>query len=156
VARDRSTYRCQACGFAAPKAGTCPDCARLGNFVALVEERAAPSRAERPRLAAGARPMLIGDIAVTAGERVTTGIGELDRVLGGGLVPIGASLGVHSNICRQRQHRRVGTESTTAADDEPSERSLADMEHPVRSARRGVGPSQDQRSRRTGRPTKDW
>jgi len=87
VARERSTYRCQACGFAAPKAGTCPDCARLGNFVALVEERAAPSRAERPRLAAGARPMLIGDIAVTAGERVTTGIGELDRVLGGGVVP---------------------------------------------------------------------
>ncbi|MGZ4173784.1 MAG: DNA repair protein RadA [Solirubrobacteraceae bacterium] len=87
MARDRSTYRCQACGFAAPKAGTCPDCARLGNFVALVEERAAPSRAERPRLAAGARPMLIGDIAVTAGERVTTGIGELDRVLGGGVVP---------------------------------------------------------------------
>jgi len=31
--------------------------------------------------------MLIGDIAVTAGERVTTGIGELDRVLGGGVVP---------------------------------------------------------------------
>ena len=87
MARERSTYRCQACGFAAPKAGTCPDCARLGNFVALVEERAAPSRAERPRLAAGARPMLIGDIAVTAGERVTTGIGELDRVLGGGVVP---------------------------------------------------------------------
>ena len=87
MARERSTYRCQACGFAAPKAGTCPDCSRLGNFVALVEERAAPSRAERPRLAAGARPMLIGDIAVTAGERVTTGIGELDRVLGGGVVP---------------------------------------------------------------------
>ena len=42
VARERSTYRCQACGFAAPKAGTCPDCARLGTFVALVEERAAP------------------------------------------------------------------------------------------------------------------
>src|SRR5207249_653251 len=77
----------QACAFAAPKAGTCPDCARLGNFVALVEERVGPSRTERPRLAAGARPMLIGDIAVTAGERVTTGIGELDRVLGGGVVP---------------------------------------------------------------------
>ena len=55
--------------------------------MALVEERPAPSRAERPKLAAGARPVPIGDIAVTAGERITTGIGELDRVLGGGVVP---------------------------------------------------------------------
>jgi DNA repair protein RadA/Sms len=55
--------------------------------VALVEERPAPSRSERPKLAAGARPVPIGDIAVTSGERITTGIGELDRVLGGGVVP---------------------------------------------------------------------
>ena len=87
MARERSTYRCQACGFAAPKAGTCPDCARLGTFVALVEERAAPARSERPRLAAGARPVPIAEITVSAGERITTGIGELDRVLGGGVVP---------------------------------------------------------------------
>jgi len=87
VARERSVYRCQVCGFAAPKAGTCPDCARLGSFTALVEERAAPARSERPRLAAGARPVPIGEIAVSEGERITTGIGELDRVLGGGVVP---------------------------------------------------------------------
>jgi DNA repair protein RadA/Sms len=87
VARERPVYRCQTCGFAAPKAGTCPDCARAGTYVALVEERPAPSRSEWPKLAAGARPVLIGDIAVTSGERITTGIGELDRVLGGGVVP---------------------------------------------------------------------
>ena len=87
MARERPVYRCQACGFAAPKAGTCPDCARTGTYVALVEERPAPSRSERPKLAAGARPVPIGDIAVTSGERITTGIGELDRVLGGGVVP---------------------------------------------------------------------
>jgi DNA repair protein RadA/Sms len=88
VARERSVYRCQTCGFAASKAGTCPDCARTGTYVALVEERPAlSSRVGRPRLAAGARPVPIGDIAVTSGERITTGIGELDRVLGGGVVP---------------------------------------------------------------------
>jgi DNA repair protein RadA/Sms len=88
VARERSVYRCQTCGFAASKAGTCPDCARTGTYVALVEERPAlSSRVARPRLAAGARPVPIGDIAVTSGERITTGIGELDRVLGGGVVP---------------------------------------------------------------------
>ncbi|HEX9126379.1 MAG TPA: DNA repair protein RadA, partial [Methylomirabilota bacterium] len=88
MARERSVYRCQTCGFAASKAGTCPDCARTGTYVALVEERPAlSSRVGRPRLAAGARPVPIGDIAVTSGERITTGIGELDRVLGGGVVP---------------------------------------------------------------------
>ena len=88
MARERSVYRCQTCGFAASKAGTCPDCARTGTYVALVEERSAlSSRVARPRLAAGARPVPIGDIAVTSGERITTGIGELDRVLGGGVVP---------------------------------------------------------------------
>jgi DNA repair protein RadA/Sms len=87
VARERSVYRCQTCGFAAPKPGTCPDCARTGSFVALIEERPLASRSERPKLAAGARPVPIGDIAVEAGERILTGIGELDRVLGGGVVP---------------------------------------------------------------------
>jgi DNA repair protein RadA/Sms len=87
VAKERPVYRCQTCGFAAPKAGTCPDCARTGTYVALVEERPAPPRSERPKLAAGARPVPIGDIAATSGERITTGIGELDRVLGGGVVP---------------------------------------------------------------------
>src|SRR6266436_4404411 len=88
MARERAVYRCQTCGFAASKAGTCPDCARTGTYVALVEERAAlSSRVGRPRLAAGARPMPIGDIAVEAGDRILTGIGELDRVLGGGVVP---------------------------------------------------------------------
>ena len=46
--RDRSTYRCQQCGFASPKPGTCPDCKRAsGELVALVEERSRPSTGTR-------------------------------------------------------------------------------------------------------------
>jgi DNA repair protein RadA/Sms len=87
MARERSVYRCQECGLAAPKAGTCPDCARQGNFVQLVEERLGPVRTGlRPTAAPGARPLRLGDIPVEGGERVRTGIGELDRVLGGGVV----------------------------------------------------------------------
>jgi DNA repair protein RadA/Sms len=88
MARERSVYRCQECGYAAPKPGTCPDCSRLGNFVQLVEERAAPARSgPRPKGAAAGRPLPLGQIRIEAGgERVATGIGELDRVLGGGLV----------------------------------------------------------------------
>ena len=84
--RERSVYRCQTCGFAAPKAGTCPDCARQGSYVALVEERVAPARSARPVAPSRERPMPFGELPVEAGDRATTGIGELDRVLGGGVV----------------------------------------------------------------------
>jgi DNA repair protein RadA/Sms len=85
--RERSVYRCQECGLAASKPGTCPDCARLGSYVQLVEERAIPARAgSRPAAAPGNRPLRLGDIPTEDGERVATGIGELDRVLGGGVV----------------------------------------------------------------------
>ena len=87
MARERSVYRCQECGLAAAKPGTCPDCARLGNYVQLVEERAAPARGggRAPTVPTG-RPLPFAEIAVDGRERTATGLGELDRVLGGGLV----------------------------------------------------------------------
>ena len=87
MARERAVYRCQQCGFAGPKPGTCPDCARAGSYVPLVEERAAPVRGGmRVSTSAASRPRPIGEITAESGERIQTGIGELDRVLGGGLV----------------------------------------------------------------------
>jgi len=86
MAKGRSAYRCQGCGFAAPKPGTCPDCARQGSYVALVEERTTPPGSERPRLEPGGRPQRLSEISVEGGERFQTGIGELDSVLGGGVV----------------------------------------------------------------------
>ena len=86
--RERSTYRCQQCGFASPKPGTCPDCKRsTGELVALVEERAAPGEGPRRGLAPSSRPRPIRDVAMDDTVRRGTGIGELDRVLGGGVVP---------------------------------------------------------------------
>jgi DNA repair protein RadA/Sms len=86
--RPTSVYRCQQCGFASPKAGTCPDCKRAtGELVPLVEERAAPvPGGRRPALAPGTRPTPLKDVVIGQGNRVLTGIGELDRVLGGGVV----------------------------------------------------------------------
>jgi DNA repair protein RadA/Sms len=86
MARGRSVYRCQECGLAVPKAGTCPDCARLGRYVQLVEERVAGPRSGARTVAAPRRPLSFRDMVVDSGERVATGIGELDRVLGGGVV----------------------------------------------------------------------
>src|SRR5215510_1513192 len=85
--RDASVYRCQECGFASPKPGTCPDCRRSGNnWVQLVEERPAASRPSRRASVASGRPRALKDISMEQDDRVRTGIGELDRVLGGGVV----------------------------------------------------------------------
>jgi DNA repair protein RadA/Sms len=86
----RTSHRCQQCGFASPKSGTCPDCKReTGELVPLVEERDGGergSRGLRRSSEAPTRPTRLVDVVVEAGDRTRTGIGELDRVLGGGVV----------------------------------------------------------------------
>jgi len=88
VPRATSIYRCQQCGFASPKPGTCPDCKRAtGELTPLVEERAAPAPlGRRAAVTTGARPLPLADIVMEQGDRTPVGIGELDRVLGGGVV----------------------------------------------------------------------
>src|SRR5207253_9064944 len=116
--RDASVYRCQECGFTSPKPGTCPDCRRSGNsWVQLVEERQVSPRTSRRSSVASGRPRPLKDISMERDDRVRTGIGELDRVLGGGvvrgsLVLIGGDPGVgKSTLLLQRsEERRVGKE----------------------------------------------
>jgi DNA repair protein RadA/Sms len=86
MARDVN-YRCQQCGFASPKPGTCPDCRRTtGELIPLVEER--ETRPARRRGPGGltSRPTPLNEVVLERGDRLPTGIGELDRVLGGGVV----------------------------------------------------------------------
>src|SRR2546426_3575922 len=86
--RERAVYRCQQCGFATPKPGTCPDCKRAtGELIVLVEERATPSPSARRGMSPSSRPRPIREVAMDDTVRRRTGIGELDRVLGGGVVP---------------------------------------------------------------------
>ena len=86
MAKDAPVYRCQTCGYAAPKPGTCPDCARQGEYYQLIEERRTTARGGRRAAAESSRPIPLGEVSVESGERIVTGIGELDRVLGGGVV----------------------------------------------------------------------
>ncbi|MDZ7676527.1 MAG: DNA repair protein RadA [Acidimicrobiales bacterium] len=80
--RPRTCFRCGECGATSPVwAGRCPDC---GEWNTLVEEAVAPAvLAARPRTPA--RP--IGEVADRPVAPTPTGVGELDRVLSGGLVP---------------------------------------------------------------------
>jgi len=83
VSRTLVAYACTACGHHAPKwLGRCPGC---GEWNTLEEERAAaPARNGRARPVTVAR---LSDVGTAEGARMATGIDELDRVLGGGLVP---------------------------------------------------------------------
>ncbi len=77
-------YACSECGYTTGKwLGRCSACNAWGT---LVEERAAP--AGRKSAATQGRPVLrLVEVEASDAERVTTGVAELDRVLGGGLVP---------------------------------------------------------------------
>ncbi len=84
----KTIFACQACGSQSPKwLGRCPDCGAWNTFV---EERAAEppaASANRYVAPAGGGARLYADIVSSTEARMTTGIDEFDRVLGGGIVP---------------------------------------------------------------------
>jgi DNA repair protein RadA/Sms len=82
VAKAAVTYACTECGYSAGRwFGKCPGCSTFGT---LVEEKVAASQGA----GAAVRPLLrLVDVEVAEAARIPTGVAELDRVLGGGLVP---------------------------------------------------------------------
>jgi DNA repair protein RadA/Sms len=82
VAQPALKFACSECGQSTGRwLGRCPGC---GSFGTLVEESVAPTQAK----GAAAKPVLrLVDIQVEEAKRMPTGVAELDRVLGGGLVP---------------------------------------------------------------------
>ncbi|HET7501087.1 MAG TPA: DNA repair protein RadA [Kofleriaceae bacterium] len=83
----RSTWRCQVCGHAESKwLGRCPACQEWSSLVEELES-AAPPRPSAAGVSDGRSPVAITEVVeISARDRRTTGIGELDRVLGGGMV----------------------------------------------------------------------
>ena len=92
MARTRTIHRCSECGAAEPKwAGRCSSCESWGSLVEEIERPAVAGRDDA--LGGGAStPVPIGDVSVEASAAWPSGIGELDRVLSGGLVPGSVSL----------------------------------------------------------------
>src|SRR4051812_7872746 len=86
MARSSTVHVCSGCAHEEPRwLGQCPGC---GEWNTLVEEVVAP----RPAAARGGRarataPTRLSDVQSPRLARLATGIGELDRVLGGGFVP---------------------------------------------------------------------
>lgn len=80
-----SVFFCQECGYESSKwSGQCPACKEWNTFVEeKIEKKTSVSRKE----IAAAKPSRLDEISSTDEKRISTGIGELDRVLGGGIVP---------------------------------------------------------------------
>jgi len=84
MAKARTVYVCQQCGCQQPRwMGRCPDC---GEWDSLVEETYERHRSPAASATALAEPVPIGAVEPPEQPRLTTGIAELDRVLGGGVV----------------------------------------------------------------------
>src|SRR5215210_3628822 len=121
MAKAAVQYACSDCGHSAGRwFGRCPGC---GSFGTLAEEVSEPQGAAQPR------PLLrLVDVEVEEAARITTGVAELDRVLGGGLVPaslvlVGGEPGVGKSalllmalaaISRERRALLVTGEESTA------------------------------------------
>lgn len=87
MAKSKTIFFCQECGYESPGwLGKCPACNQWNTFV---EEKVQPTPA-RSTTGLGsmgdAKPVSINDISIENEERYSSGIKEMDRVLGGGLV----------------------------------------------------------------------
>ena len=89
MAGKKSHYECQQCGHQAPHwLGRCPDCGTWGSLTEVSTPVAAPSSGTREDFARRGGPVVsMAEVAGNEPRRIRTGIGELDRVLGGGFVP---------------------------------------------------------------------
>jgi DNA repair protein RadA/Sms len=130
--RSRSVFACQACGFESSKwLGRCPDCGEWNSFAEERQEAPARSRGAGHAPATGGRPRPYEAIDVADAPRMSSGIVEFDRVLGGGIVPgsmvlIGGEPGIgKSTLLLQVAHllgRRAG--SVLYVSGEESERQI--------------------------------
>ena len=83
MAKSKSVYVCSECGAQTPQwLGKCPQCGKFGTLVEELAEAAPAAKKEpkRERSALSARPVPLNEV-------VSSGIAELDNVLGGGIVP---------------------------------------------------------------------
>ena len=96
MAKEKSVYACTSCGYETPRwVGRCPGCGAWNTMeetVAAPSAKAGPAKAAKQRPGTGATAMLLSDIPEDVIARTSTGVSELDRVLGGGIVEGGLML----------------------------------------------------------------
>ena len=110
MAKSKSQFVCQSCGSVHP--GWAGKCSACGEWNTIVEEAVQEEGAhERPAIVGGAKPVPVTDGSQAPPPRLSTGIHEFNRVLGGGIVPgsltlVGGDPGIgKSTLMLQISHR---------------------------------------------------
>lgn len=84
AAKKKTVFFCQNCGFESAKwMGQCPGCREWNTFV---EETITTGTGKEKKKIISSEPVKLSEVSENQKERILTGIGELDRVLGGGVV----------------------------------------------------------------------
>jgi DNA repair protein RadA/Sms len=93
MAKEKTVYTCTECGGSTPKwQGKCPNCEAWNTLVESISDCASTQRNRFASLAPASAVAVLADIEASEEARTPTGIGELDRVLGGGIVEGGVVL----------------------------------------------------------------
>lgn len=91
MAKTKTKYVCQECGYSSPRyLGRCPNCGAWNSLVEEIEEKTSPKVAANARVTiSGTKvsPQLIEQVSIEKTPRIKTNLKELNRVLGGGIVP---------------------------------------------------------------------
>lgn len=112
MAKTKTIFFCTACGNETPKwMGRCPGCGAYNTMEEHIEKPAAPGRAKAAPVGLSHKPQRIREVTGDTEIRFSSGMGELDRVLGGGavagsLVLVGGAPGIGKStlllqICNQ-------------------------------------------------------
>ena len=115
--REKTVYCCRECGFeTANWAGKCPSCGAWNSLAEVKLDSVSPQKGSRERIER-AKPKKITDLNMSEEIRLSTGISELDRVLGGGavagsLVLVGGAPGIGKStlllqMCGNLLDRRI-------------------------------------------------
>lgn len=87
MAKAKTLFVCSQCGYESGRwLGKCPGCGAWNALQEQAVQETVPEKARKRAPGSGAKPLPLSEIDEQEQPRVTTGIGELDRVLGGGIV----------------------------------------------------------------------
>ena len=115
-----TVFFCRECGYESPKwMGQCPSCKAWNTFSEepIVKTERKPGVAQRPLFSEDKKAVCLEEVSMERHERLHTGFSELDRVLGGGIVPgslllVGGDPGIGKStillqVCRNLSEKNV-------------------------------------------------
>lgn len=135
MAKEKTVYVCSECGYESPKwIGKCPSCGQWNTFKEMKVQKEAPAATRlnysfKEEEAVRSRPKLIDDIQAGEEIRIDMQDSELNRVLGGGLVPgslvlLGGEPGIGKSTLILQTVLRLQSQSVLYISAEESERQL--------------------------------